>query len=86
MGDWLDLPPTAIAGRWADASPRRALGMSTTLGARTWSRQQKFRVVLGPLDRGQFQRMLPGGASLPKLDSDLVRSYVGRRAAAGMCA
>ncbi|MES1166128.1 MAG: type VI secretion system baseplate subunit TssG, partial [Verrucomicrobiota bacterium] len=41
-----------------------------------WSRQQKFRVVMGPLNRSQFQRLLPGGASLGRL-TDLVRNYIG---------
>ena len=46
------------------------------MGARAWTNQQKFQIVLGPLSRRQFQRMLPGGASLPKLVA-LVRNYVG---------
>jgi type VI secretion system protein ImpH len=46
------------------------------LGARAFSRAHKFRVVLGPLDRAQFQRMLPGQPSLAKLTA-LVRSYAG---------
>ena len=75
VGDWIELP---FDRRWrlgASLAGGR-LGVSTTLGARIWSRQQKFRVVLGPLDRSAFQRMLPGGASLPKLTA-MVRSYVG---------
>jgi type VI secretion system protein ImpH len=77
MGDWLDLP---LSHRWRlgvlGPGGVGLLGLSTTLGARAWSRQQKFRVTLGPLDRGQFQRMLPGGASLGKLTA-LVRNYIG---------
>jgi len=46
------------------------------LGAHAWSCQQKFRVVLGPLSREQFRRMLPGEPSLKRLVS-VVRSYVG---------
>jgi type VI secretion system protein ImpH len=75
VGDWLEIPPPNL---WALGrhDQRGALGLSTPLGARTWTRQQKFRVVLGPLDRGQFRRMLPGGDSLRRL-RDVVRSYVG---------
>lgn len=77
IGDWLDIPPDY---RWSlgKMGTRKVglLGLSTTLGARAWNRQQKFRVVLGPLDRAQFQRMLPGGASLGTL-TDLVRHYAG---------
>jgi type VI secretion system protein ImpH len=75
VGEWIEVP---FDRRWrlAPSSAHGRLGVSTTLGARTWSRQQKFQIVLGPLDRPAFQRMLPGGASLPKLAS-LVRGYVG---------
>jgi len=75
VGAWIDLPPD---NRWylGARSDRGQLGLSTIAGARAWTAQQKFRVVLGPLTRAQFQRMLPGGASLPKLVA-LVRSYVG---------
>lgn len=77
VGDWLEIPTEY---RWALGRVGRnkvgVLGLSTTLGAHAWTRQQKFRVVLGPLDRAQFQRMLPGGASLGTL-TDLVRNYAG---------
>lgn len=75
VGGWLELP---VPYRWQlgkDTGVGR-LGVSTTLGAHVWSRQHKFRVVMGPLTRAQFQRLLPGGTSLPKL-RDLVRNYVG---------
>ena len=75
MGGWIDLPP---AERWRLGGRKELgrLGLSTIAGARAWTSQQKFQVVIGPLSRAQFQRMLPGGASLPKLVS-LVRNYVG---------
>jgi type VI secretion system protein ImpH len=75
VGDWLDLP---VEFRWHLGKPggRGLLGMSTTLGGHAWSRQQKFRVVMGPLERAQFQRMLPGGTGLDKLAA-LVRNYIG---------
>jgi type VI secretion system protein ImpH len=73
VGDWLELP---VDARWAMSKRTCTLGMSTVLGAHAWSCQQKFRVVLGPLSREQFRRMLPGEASLKRLVS-VVRSYVG---------
>ena len=76
VGDWLELPdeqPLAPAGRTGGAQ----LGAGDDRSAaHAWARQHKFRVVLGPLRREQFQSMLPGGASLPKLAA-LVRNYVG---------
>ncbi|HEX3695223.1 MAG TPA: type VI secretion system baseplate subunit TssG [Polyangia bacterium] len=75
VGDWLELP---LSHRWRLGVPGTVglLGVSTPLGAYTFAAQHKFRVVLGPLDRDQFQRMLPGGASLKRLNA-MVRSYTG---------
>lgn len=75
MGDWIDLPADHRWRLGADDGAGR-LGMSTICGARTWTRQQKFRLVLGPLDRAKYQSLLPGGTSLPKLVA-LVRNYTG---------
>jgi type VI secretion system protein ImpH len=75
VADWIDLP---MDHRWrlgADTGVGR-LGMSAICGARTWTRQQKFRLVLGPLDRAKYQSMLPGGRALTKLVA-LVRNYAG---------
>jgi type VI secretion system protein ImpH len=75
VGDWLELP---VENRWrlGSRAPGWQLGVSTTLGGHIWARQQKFRLVLGPLDGPQFRAMLPGGPNLPKLAA-LVRNYVG---------
>jgi type VI secretion system protein ImpH len=75
VGEWLEVP-TDHRWRLGIARDRGRLGVSATLGTHVWSRQQKFQVVLGPLSRSQFQRMLPGGSGLPKLAA-LVRNYVG---------
>jgi len=75
VGDWLELP---VENRWRLTGRPTGwqLGVSTTLGAHTWARQTKFRVVLGPLTSDQFRSMLPGGQNVPKLKA-LVRNYVG---------
>jgi type VI secretion system protein ImpH len=75
IGEWISLPPD---GRWRLGYSRDAstLGSSTILGARVWQCEHKFRIVLGPLSRAQFQGMLPGAESLATLAS-LVRAYVG---------
>lgn len=76
IGEWLPLPDEARfrLGHSAEVS---SLGRTTVLGPRTFSRSQKFRVVLGPLSEQDFSRFLPRGASLAGLTS-LVQSYVGR--------
>jgi type VI secretion system protein ImpH len=76
VGTWLDLPESE---RWypgGKAADGKRLGITTIVGTRTWQRQTKFRVVLGPLNRGQFRSMLPEGRALRRLN-DLVQNYVG---------
>jgi type VI secretion system protein ImpH len=76
VGAWLDLPEE---DRWyPGGSPAegKRLGQTTIVGTRTWQRQTKFRVVLGPLNRGQFRSMLPEGRALRRLNA-LVQNYVG---------
>jgi type VI secretion system protein ImpH len=75
VGHWLELP---VRYRWSLGKDNGVgrLGISTTLGAHAWTRQHKFRVEIGPLERAQFQRLLPGEPSLGKL-ADLVRNYIG---------
>lgn len=75
VGAWLDLPADSrclLGGSSAVSS----LGVTTLLGARTWQAQQRFRIVLGPLDVADYRRMLPGGKSLERLMA-VVRNYLG---------
>jgi type VI secretion system protein ImpH len=74
-GDWLTLPPE---NRWrlgysADVSE---LAKTSIVGRRVFQRTHKFRVVLGPLTRQDFQSLLPGTKRLQTL-AELVRAYVG---------
>ena len=75
IGHWLTLPAES---RWRlGESPRTgALGVGTIVGTRVWDRQYKFRIIFGPLDRDDFERLLPGGEYLPRLLA-LVRNYAG---------
>jgi type VI secretion system protein ImpH len=52
------------------------LGSGTRVGRNAWERQFKFRVVLGPMPRAQYDRLLPRGADLPLLVT-LVQRYAG---------
>ncbi len=56
--------------------PPAALGRSTTIGSKTWDRQYRFRVVIGPLTRAQYERFLPDGSAWRPLN-DWIRQYVG---------
>jgi type VI secretion system protein ImpH len=77
IGAWVDLPATE---RWSlNGGPGGIpLGLCTNLGARVWQKQTKFRVTLGPLQRKQFQSMLPEGEQLGVLTA-LVKNYVGEQ-------
>lgn len=78
VGAWLTLPAedvTRLGG--SRESPRQAvLGRTAVAGERVWSRQDKFRVRLGPLSLPQYLRMLPGEEDLRVLVA-AVRNYVG---------
>jgi type VI secretion system protein ImpH len=80
VGEWVDIPREHAwslgGGTRRGAFGIGLLGQSTIVGTRIWSRQHKFRVVLGPLTRDQFRKMLPGGASLSRLRA-LVFNYLG---------
>lgn len=52
------------------------LGMSATIGDRVWDCQTKFRIVAGPMNLADYQRLLPGGASLERLQA-FVKNYIG---------
>lgn len=73
VGEWLAVPDDA---RWVLGASRETgtVGRTIVLGARVWSRSHKFRIVLGPLDAGQFERMLPGSSVVAQL-AEMVRLY-----------
>lgn len=72
VGSWLDLEPE---DRWQLGTPA-ALGRTTSIGERVWSRGAKFRIRIGPLSLADYERLLPGGGALERLRA-VVRSYVG---------
>jgi type VI secretion system protein ImpH len=72
VGQWLDLEAD---DRWA-LGAAGGLGHTTSIGTRVWSRSAKFRVIVGPLTLEDYERMLPGAASLDKMTS-VIRSYIG---------
>ncbi len=75
VGHWVPLPGDCI---WKVGTTRHSgeLGRSITLGSRVRDCQQRFRIVLGPLDFVPFCQLLPNGASMKRLRS-IVDQYVG---------
>ncbi|AIF48235.1 type VI secretion system baseplate subunit TssG [Dyella japonica] len=75
VAEWMSLPESAHL-RLGGGSDVASLGQTAVLGARVRGCQQRFRLRLGPLDRLQFHRFLPGGEALRQLTA-AVRGYVG---------
>jgi type VI secretion system protein ImpH len=71
VGSWLELEPDDC---WALGSG--TLGQSTSIGTKVWSRSAKFRLTVGPVAMADYERLLPGGASMDRLAA-VVRGYVG---------
>ena len=75
VGHWMQLP---LECRWrmdSDASTG-VLGASAVAGAAIWDRQNRFRILFGPLTYAEFRRFLPSGDSLRRLVA-IVRNYCG---------
>jgi type VI secretion system protein ImpH len=73
VGEWLDLP---LGERWelGTRGDGGILGSTTVLGGRVWARSHKFRIVIGPLSRRDFDRTLPSSEAIATL-SAIVRLY-----------
>jgi type VI secretion system protein ImpH len=74
VGHWMTLPDEAHTHLGAPDGAS-VLGSSTMLGARVWDRQNKFRIVIGPVCLTDYLRFLPCGASLARL-IEWVRGYL----------
>jgi type VI secretion system protein ImpH len=73
VGDWVALP---TGERWALSRSRETgtLGRTAVVGGRVWMRNHKFRIVLGPLSRRDFDSILPNSETMLALAA-LVRLY-----------
>ena len=75
IGQWIDLPEDGRC-RLGESPSTGALGMTLIVGSRVWDCQMKFRVVVGPMSRVDYERFLPGRPGLHRLH-DWVRAYAG---------
>jgi type VI secretion system protein ImpH len=75
VGQWIRIPEESrcVLG---DSPDTGTLGQTAVVGSRVWDVQQKFRIRFGPVGFADYQKMLPGGASLGRLVA-WVRNYVG---------
>ncbi len=79
VGEWLEVPEEycwRLGSRGTD-SRLGSLGLGARLGREKWERQFKFRLVVGPLSRASYERLLPGGEDLAAV-MELVRRYAGK--------
>jgi len=75
VGHWLELPASERSRLDSRARIGRQLGTDTVLGQRVWDRQYKLRLHVGPLDRAQYESLLPGGSALGEMRA-LLRHYL----------
>jgi type VI secretion system protein ImpH len=66
IGEWLPIAPDSRC-RLGVAREHATLGQGATLGARTWQRQFRFEIALGPLPLARFTEFLPGARALAQL-------------------
>lgn len=66
VAEWMSLPGESHLQLGTSRSSA-SLGISSVVGARVRGVQQRLRICLGPLQRDEFQRFLPGGEALPAL-------------------
>lgn len=79
IGHWMALrreDRTRLVSVW-EAGHRNRLGVDVVAGSRVWDRQYRFRIRLGPLSLGDYERFLPGSSALLAL-REWVRQFVGR--------
>lgn len=75
VGHWMKIPSDGQT-RIGMQDRGNRLGSSAVLGRSVWDCQHKFRLVIGPLDYTDYQRMLPGGDSMRRLLA-WIRNYAG---------
>jgi type VI secretion system protein ImpH len=77
-GAWLTVPPDQQSCLPRGRSPGAftELGVNVAIGTRAWDQQARFIVRVGPLNRREFEQLLPDQPKLRELVS-LIRAYVG---------
>ncbi len=72
---WMRLPEDCRC-KLGDSPSTGTLGVSAILGDRVSDGQHKFRVILGPMRRDDYEQFLPGGRLLPRVTA-IVRNFIG---------
>ena len=75
VGHWMPIPAESQTRIGCQDLGNR-LGTSAVLGRTVWDCQHRFRLVFGPLDYADYQRLLPGAPGMRRLQA-WVRHYAG---------
>ena len=75
VGEWLTLA-TEDRSRLGISDGACVLGESAILGDEIWGCQHRFRIVCGPLELRDFERLLPGESGVSALEAT-VRNFTG---------
>jgi type VI secretion system protein ImpH len=75
MPEWIALPRQSLCLLGA-APETGTLGSTATIGERIKVHHLKFRIHIGPLTLAEYERLLPSGFSLDRLEP-IVRNYIG---------
>ncbi len=75
IGHWTGLPRSCMCRLGADRETG-ILGTNLTIGEKIWQCQDRFQIVMGPMNASDYQRLLPGSESLDRV-VELVRNFSG---------
>lgn len=75
IGEWLEIPHQSRCFLGMNLEGRK-LGEDAVLGGKSWQRQYKFRVLIGPMNLDEYHGLLPGKAKLKQV-SAILKNYVG---------
>lgn len=75
-GQWINLNKSEQTALSYEAVNHNKLGYDSVIGSRVWSTQNKFTIVIGPIDYKQYTRLLPNENIFEAL-KNLIQLYVG---------
>lgn len=73
IGEWLPIP---VADHCHLGSQGNLLGSNTVVGSRSWQRQYRFRLCIGPMQLNEYEQLLPNQERLGLVKS-IVKNYLG---------
>ncbi len=79
LGQWRELIPdvrTTLPSRDFPKGRNNQLGRTALIGDHGWFAQGKFQVIIGPLNKDQFDGLAPGHPKLKAID-EMIRLYCG---------